>query len=233
MMQQFSVLRAAGLAMLLAAAPVAAQSADDSWDGLVAVNARQLDAAFLSPGSDFRPYTRVMVEEPEVAFRPNWVRDQNRARSAGRRVSDSDVARIKDTVSASTIDSFARAFSDAGFEVVTRAGPDVLKLRTAIVNLSINAPDTRSAGRVTTFTTNAGEATLVLEVRDSDTNALLARVVDRREARDIPGRANSVTNTAEFRSIASHWARIAAKRLNTLQEISPVPDPLTPGQRLP
>jgi hypothetical protein len=42
-----------------------------------------------------------------------------------------------------------------------------------------------------------------------------------------------VTNKSEFRSLANSWARIAASRLSTLQEISPVPDPLTPGQRLP
>ncbi|MBK6350519.1 MAG: hypothetical protein IPF50_12295, partial [Proteobacteria bacterium] len=60
---------------------------------------------------------------------------------------------------------------------------DVLRLSTAIVNLYINAPDTMEAGRVQTYAAEAGEATLNLEVRDSRTNALLGRVVDRRETR--------------------------------------------------
>jgi hypothetical protein len=109
----------------------------------------------------------------------------------------------------------------------------VLRIRTAIVNLVVNAPDTMSAGRTTTFTPNAGEATLIVEARDSQTNALLARIIDRRETRNIAGRANRVTNTADFRALANSWAQIAASRLTTLKEISPVPDPLTPGQRLP
>jgi hypothetical protein len=235
-MTRLSTLLASGLALLIVAPlPVAAQqpAATESWDGLVPVEARRIDAAFLLPGADFRPYAKVMLDQPEVAFRQNWMRDVNRSRTAGGRVGERDAARILDTVSASTIDIFTRAFTDAGFEVVTRDGPDVLRIGTGVVNLVVNAPDTMSAGRATTFTTNAGEATLVLEARDSQTNALLARIIDRRETRNIAGRANRVTNTADFRALANDWARIAANRLTVLKELSPVPDPLTPGQRLP
>ncbi len=174
-----------------------------------------------------------MLVEPQVAFQPNWMRAMNRSRSLGQQVTQSDVARIKDSVSAGTIDLFTRAFADAGFEVVTRAGPDVLRIDTAVADLFVNAPDTMSAGRSRTFTTNAGEATLILEARDSETNALLARIIDRRETRGIPGSSNRATNTSEFRSLANVWARIAAERLTGLKALSPVPDPLTPGQRLP
>jgi hypothetical protein len=240
-MRRTGFLFLAGLVLAASPIPTAAQDAAKhdaqpsaaNWDGLVEVNARRLDAAFLLPGADFRPYTKVMIDEPEVAFRQNWLRDVNRNRSPSRRVTESDAQRILDTVSSSTVDIFARAFADAGYEVVTRPGPDVLELRTGILNLFVNAPDTMSAGRSVTFTTNAGEATLVLEARDSQTRALLARVVDRRETQGVPGRSNMATNTSEFRSLATRWARIAADRLGTLKEISPVPDPLTPGQRLP
>jgi hypothetical protein len=222
----------AALALVLAA-PVTAQEPAESWDSLVEVNARRFDSAFVLPGADFRPFTKVMLDEPEVAFRNNWMRDMNRSRSASRRVTEADAARILDSVGSNTSDIFTRAFTDAGFEVVTRPGPDVLRIKTGVVNLFVNAPDTMSAGRSTTFTTNAGEATLILEARDSQTGALLARVVDRRETRGIPGPTNRVTNTSEFRTLAGNWARIAASRLGTLKEISPIPDPLTPGQRLP
>lgn len=229
----------AGL-LLAAAAPALAQeataaataAATETWDGLVEVNARRFDAAFLHPGADFRGYTKVRIDEPEVAFRQNWLRDVNRTRSPGARVSDADVARIKETVSASTVDVFAREFARAGFEVVTTDGADVLRIRTGMLNLVVNAPDTMAPGRSRTWTANAGEATLVLEARDSQTNALLARVIDRREARGTAGPTNRVTNAAEFRSLAGSWARIVASRLTALKEISPVPDPLTPGQRL-
>lgn len=248
-MRRITTLLVSGLALMLVApqvvtaqepaaaetaAETATETAAENWDGLVEVNARQLGSAFLLPGADFGPYTKVMIDEPEVAFRQNWLRDVNRGnRGASGRVTERDATRILESVSAGTIDLFATAFTNAGFEVVTRDGPEVLRVSTAVVNLVVNAPDTVSAGRSTTFTANAGEATLILEARDSMTNALLARVIDRRETRGLPGRANRVTNTSDFRSLANNWARIAANRLTVLKEISPVPDPLTPGQRLP
>ena len=41
-----------------------------------------MDAAYVAPGADFRPYTKVMLDPPEVAFKKDWMRDVNDA-SAG------------------------------------------------------------------------------------------------------------------------------------------------------
>lgn len=214
-----------GSAGIVLAAPVA------SWDRLVDVNSRQMGNAALLPGADFRPYAKVMLDEPEVAFRNNWLRDVNRNSTAGR-VTQADADRILATTATNTTDIFTEEFQRAGFEVVTAAGPDVLRVRIGIIDLFVNAPETRGAGRSQTFTTNAGDATLVMEARDSRTRALLGRVIDRRETRGQPGPANRVTNTSEFRSLARTWARISATKLVNLQAVSPVPDPLTPGQRI-
>ncbi|WP_448578658.1 DUF3313 family protein [Thermaurantiacus sp.] len=222
-------LLAAAVALALAV-PAFAGEAVESWDGLVEVRSRRLDAAFLMPGADFRPYKRVMLDPPGVAFRRGWMQDMQRSRTA--RLTEADAARIREAVAANITDIFVEEFTRAGFEVVTVAGPDVLRVRTDVVNLFINAPDVPTAGRSRSFTTNAGEATLVLEARDSDTGALLARAVDRQEARGLPGPTTRVSNSSEFRTVARGWARIAASRLQALQAISPLPETLTPGQRL-
>lgn len=217
-------------ALMLAAAP--ALAAD--WDGLTEVNSRRMGTTWLLAGADFRPYRKVMIAEPQVAFRNNWLRDVNRGSSA-RRVSQADADRILATVATNLTDVFAQEFKRAGFEVVTKPGPDVLRLNVDIINLSVNAPDTGSSARTASFTTNAGEATIVLEARDSETRALLARAVDRRQTQNNAGmgtRATSVSNTADFRRLAQGWARTTATKLQGLQAISPVPDPLTPGQRV-
>jgi len=49
--------RLAALALFVAGAAVAAE-APASWDGLVEVKPKRMDAAFLLPGADFRPYTK-------------------------------------------------------------------------------------------------------------------------------------------------------------------------------
>ena len=75
---------------------------------------------------------------------------------------------------------------------------------------------------------------MILELRDSQTNALLGRVLDRRETRDSVGMqmANSVTNSADFRLLFKSWASICVKGLEDLKSVSPVPQTLTHGQKL-
>jgi hypothetical protein len=75
---------------------------------------------------------------------------------------------------------------------------------------------TKTAGRSRTYTVSAGEMTIFAELYDSETGEVLARVVDRREARSS-GRltlTNSVVNASEARSIASNWARILRNGLD-------------------
>lgn len=220
------------LALLLAgqALPASAAKPAPTWDGLVEVQSPRMDVAYLMPGADFRPFRKVMLDQPEVAFRKNWVRDVNQSRAT--RVTDDDARKILAAVQSNTTDIFADVFTKAGFQVVTEPGPDVLRVRSAVIDLYITAPDTMSSGRGRTFTANAGEATLVLELRDGLTNALLGRVVDRRETRGLPGASNRITNLSEYRSLARQWAGISVKGLNKLKAHSPIPDPLAPKQKL-
>lgn len=220
------------LALLLGshALPAFAAKPAPTWDGLVEVQSPRMDVAYLMPGADFRPFKKVMLDKPEVAFRKNWVRDVNQGRST--RVNEADARKILTAVQGNTTDIFADVFTKAGFQVVTEPGPDVLRVRSAVTDLYINAPDTTSVGRTRTYTANAGEATLVMELRDGLTNALLGRVVDRRETRGLPGVSNRITNLSEYRSLAREWANISVKGLNKLRAHSPIPDPLVPKQKL-
>jgi len=71
-------------------------------------------------------------------------------------------------------------------------------------------------------------------VRDSQTGALLARVVDRRETinNPTPQVANRVTNTSDFRLLFKDWAGITVKGIEQLKALSPVPLDLKPKQKL-
>jgi hypothetical protein len=211
-----------------------AEDAPDNWDGLVQIKPRRMDLVYVLPGADFRPYTKVMLDKTEVAFRKDWQKNMNDTRSVSRKIDDDEAAKIMAAASSNFTDVWTKALNKAGYQVVATPGPDVLRLSTAIADLYINAPDTMDAGRVQTYTAEAGEATLILEVRDSRTNALLGRVVDRRETRSQVALqpASRVSNQADFRSLFSQWASIAGKGLDELKELSPVPDTLTPGQKL-
>jgi hypothetical protein len=107
------------------------------------------------------------------------------------------------------------------YKVVDDAGPDVLRVKVAIVDLYVNAPDTESLARSRTYTVSAGQMTLFAELFDSESGQLLARVVDKREARDnqMYQLSSSVVKRGELQDIASSWARLLRAGLDNAHGI--------------
>ena len=217
----------AAICLLGSAAPQAlAASPPATWDGLTNVKSKRFDAAYVLPGSDFRVYTKIMMDPTEVAFRKNWVRDYNNdTLDLSQRISKEDAQKMLDAARTGFEEVFQKAYTNAGYQVVTTPGPDVLRVRTGVANLYVTAPDRPTAGRSRTFSEDAGSATVVIEVRDSETGALLGRAVDSRIAGDTgPYMRNSVTNRSDFTMLFQRWAKISIDALNELKAMSPVPE---------
>jgi hypothetical protein len=208
-----------------------AAKAPPSWDGLARVPSKKLKYVYLLPGADFRGYSKVMLDPTEVAFRKDWARDYNNTtRGLSSRVQPSDVQRIVDEGGKAATEIFTKAFTDAGIQVVTTPGPDVLRLRTGIVNLSVSAPDRPTTGRSYSFSQEAGSAQLIVEARDSMTNALLGRGVDGRVAGDTSMLwRNKVTNRADFRLLGQSWAKACVNGFSELKRLSPIQAGATSG----
>jgi hypothetical protein len=227
---------ASGLLLsLIATGPTLAKDVPDNWDGLIRVKAKRMDAAFVAPGADFRAYTKVMLDPTYVAFRKDWLRNINDSTiGVSRDITEKDAEKILEKARSGFTEVFTKEFQKAGITIVTSPGPDVLRLTPIVTDLYINAPDTMQPGMTRTYTMEAGEATLVLEGRDSTTNALLGRAVDRRETQGtgVAQITSSVTNIAEFERLFSQWAKIAIKGLDELKAQSPVPKDLKPDQKL-
>jgi hypothetical protein len=225
-----------GLWLCLVAASAGAQdvTTTTTWDGLVEVKPKRMDAAFLMPGADFRPYKKLMLDPAAVAFRKDWMKNVNRSTPLSRRITQEDAEKIAAAARDNFSEVFTEAFRDAGYQIVTAPGADVLRVRPGIIDLYIAAPDKQGAARSRTYTMEAGEATLFLEVRDSSSGALLGRAVDQRATRNTGSLTvtNQVTNRSDFRALFRKWADISVKGLKTLRELSPVPKDLKPGQKL-
>lgn len=220
-MKRFSLAVAAAL---LVAMPIAAQNSHD-WEGLTKVRSPHMDAVYLLPGADFRTYTKIKLDPTEVSFRRNWLRDYNDSAQLSARISDQEAQQMAARVQTGFEEIFANAYRQAGYQVVTEAGPDVLRLRTGVVDLYINAPDRMTPGMTRTYSVEAGEATLVIEARDSMTGALLGRAVDRRTIGDMPGLRTSVSNQADVEQLFNSWARTSTRGLEALKTHSPVTAP--------
>ena len=197
--------------------------APQNWDGLVQVPSKRLGLVYLQPGADFRGYTKVRIEPTEVAFKKNWARDYNRdTRSLSARVSDSEVQRAITQAVAGATDIFTEAWTKGGYTVVTDPGPDVLSVRTGVLNVVVNAPDQLDPG-VRTYSEEAGSATLFVEARDSLTGALLGRAVDQEIVGDNMGlRRTSTSNRADFRDVVEGWAAATVRGMAELKALSPI-----------
>jgi hypothetical protein len=161
----------------------------------------------------------VIIDTPEAAFQKNWLRDYNSSsRSLSRKLSDADAQKGLEQVKTGFGTILAKAYTDGGYQVVTQPGPDVLRLRTGVVNIRVNAPDVQTAGRSRSYAPEAGQATLVLEARDSETNALLGRAVDSRLVGDTGAWIrNAVTNRGDFEQLFKTWAKASVNGLNVLK----------------
>jgi hypothetical protein len=210
---------AAGLAPAAAAA-----KAPETWDHLVKVKSKRLELVYLAPGADFRPYKRVMLDPTEVAFEKNWRRDYNNTTMGlSQRVSETELEKLIAQGVVAAGDLFAAAWTEGGYPVVTAPGADVLRVRTGIMNIRVTSPDRPMAGRSTSFANEAGFATLVVEVRDSQTGAIMGRAVDGRVAGDTSvGWRNRVTNRSDFRQVVKGWAKTSVRGLAELKTLSPV-----------
>lgn len=182
--------------------------------GLQKISVKGIDLAFARPGATLATYHQVIIEPIEVTFHRNWNPTRGRSRI---RVSAAERENISAGVAKIVYDEFVRALQGkSSYLVVNEAGPGVLRVKAKIINLFVNAPNTASAGTSRVYTVSAGEMTLFAELYDSETGQLLARVADRRAARNSPTLtlSNSVVNADEARSVASIWAQILRDALD-------------------
>jgi hypothetical protein len=111
------------------------------------------------------------------------------------------------------------------YQIVDQAGPDVLLLVGGVIDVESNVPPyldapslAGAAGGI--HLTSIGAATLVIELRDSQSNEVLARAGDRRAAESpFAINVNSVTGWSQVRVLAQSWASLVRKRLEEIERV--------------
>jgi len=223
-MNNLSIAAALVAAALVAAVPGTAIAAPPAmWDNLVRANSKTFDSVYILPGADFSRYTKVILTPTEVAFKKDWQRDYNdTVRGLSGRIQPKDMQDAIELARTGFTDVMNKAYQNAGYQVVTTAGEDTLRIHTAILNMAVTAPDKMVAGRSSTFAGEAGEATLVIEARDSVTGEILGRAADRRLAGDTSSLIrNRMLNRKDFKALFTKWATASAAGLNQLKAMSP------------
>jgi hypothetical protein len=185
-----------------------------SHDGLHLVKDKGFAALYMKPGASMAPYDELIILDCFVAFKKNWQQDQEET-------DDFVTAKQMDAIKTQLAREFRRVFvkelqDKGGYKVVTEGGRNVMILRPAIINLDVVGPDSASDIDEQTFSASAGQMTLYMELYDSLTSDIIARIIDPESGQGsgmIEWR-NEVTNAAEVDRILRRWADIMRQHLD-------------------
>ncbi|MEZ5559785.1 MAG: DUF3313 family protein [Pseudomonadales bacterium] len=197
---------------------------DESYDGLREVTNARVSQAWIRPGLDLSGYQKILVVNAGVQYR-----DVREAPTRGRASSRSAFplpVEARERFEALVSEIFREELQkQERFEIVTEPGPGVLVIVGGLMDVVSNVPP-EPIGRGTIYLSQVGEATLVLELRDSETNTTLARILDRRAAEKASGMtwSNTVSNTAEVRRLIRAWATRLRTMLDTVPALTPADD---------
>jgi len=212
----------AGLGFACSSALLADSPPEVSPDGLHLVKNTGSRLVYLRPGATFGKYDKMAILACLVEFDKNWQNNYNSEQvDPSTFVTADDMSRIKKELAAEFMKVFTRELKAGGYQVVNTAAPDVLILRPAIINLRVTAPDLMTPGINMTVVRSAGSATLYLELWDSMTNTILARVMDSQADQGMGGQmANSVSNMMAADFILKQWADALRRHLEAARASS-------------
>lgn len=179
-------------------------------EGLQQVRSQNFEAAFVRPGVRFGDYRKLMVDELELAFRtPD--REQNQFA-----LGEDQKTRFRTAMATAFGEELGKL---EAAEIVTEPGADVLALHVRVQDIVARAPGRRvGGGRAGFALETVGEMTLVLELRDSESEEVLVRAFDRRAfegAAMVSG--DSVVSTWQgVERIVARWASRTREGLENL-----------------
>ena len=194
------------------ATDTAVDAADVNYEGLATVSSKAFDTAQVRPGTDFQAYSRVTLDAPELAYRtPDRAERQFP-------LTEEQKNRFRDNL----VSAFDTEFADLQtLELVDEPGPATLALdiRVEDIVMTVAPSAVGRSGRAAALLEASGEALIVIELRDSQSNTILARAVDSGGARGGALRTPEGKLQTRFESsgkVVDKWAAKARAGLENL-----------------
>ena len=193
-------------------------------DGMQLISDDNNLLVYALPGINFDEYERIYLDEAYVAFKKHW-QDQQTDQAANRLNVD-DMARIKIELRSLFREVFSRALEESGYQLTTEPADDVLQIKPAIINLDIVKAEEQPASRTYSFSESGGEITLYLELYDSSSGDIIARVIDGTRDRQTGyfRWQNHISNRAAAGRILQVWANKLKDGLDGARTATPGTD---------
>lgn len=193
---------------------------ETTFDGLVRIDHARFAAAWVDPDVDLKQYDKIIPGGAEFEFRSVQKMSASAARRSNERefwISDTNKQRLVDTVTEVFTEELQKS---EHFTVTDEPGPDALIIVGGLHDIVSQVPP-EDVGRSEVWLRSVGEATLVIELRDSLSNEVVYRAVERRAAENVGNRmirANTATTWAEVRRWARRWAVRLREGLDSIHE---------------
>jgi len=196
-------------------------NAEITFDGLHEVQHSAADKAWAMPGIDLSGYSKIMVQGAGIEYRPGGESGRMYSARSGSgpfEVTEEQKTRFRQVVGEVVLDELGKSEK---FTLVNEPGPDVLLIRGALLDVVSYVPP-EPIGRSEIFLSEVGAVTLVLEIRDSITDAILVRAVDRDIIGDdgMMSNSNRVSNTADVKRVIRRWMSALRERLDSFSGYS-------------
>lgn len=192
--------------------------AEVTADGLYRVDNSLMALAYVKPDMNLQGYTKFMLDPVSVAYQKD---PHGRRRSMGGgqenfALSPSQMNNLKTWFQEEVVEALTE---DGGYELVDAPAPDVLRIATALLDLVVKVPTQQTAAPTRAVTRSTAEVTLMVELRDSESGEILARVADRRDPTGSSMNENfSYVSPsyvqADMRELFKFWAGIMRARLD-------------------
>ena len=195
-------------------------NAETTFDGLVRIDHARFEGAWVDPDVDLKKYNKIIPGGAEFEFRNVQKMSASAARRSNEKefwISDTNKQRLVDTVTEVFTEELQKS---EYFTVTDEPGPDALIIVGGLHDIVSQVPP-EDVGRSEVWLRSVGEATLVIELRDSLSNEVVYRAVERRAAENVGNqmiRAHTATTWAEVRRWARRWAVRLREGLDSIHE---------------
>ena len=196
-------------------------SAEVTVDGLHRVDNSKMALAYVKPDVDISSYTKIMLDPVSIAYKKE-PRGTGRMRTAHHEsnfaLTPKQTEKMKGLFQESAVNALT---SDNGYQIVSHPGPDVLRVSCALIDLVVTVPTQEPVGRSRTFAESYGAVTLVVELRDSETGEIFARVADRKEPGSNVGmnEVSRVAVTSDLRRLFKFWSGYLREGLDKVRSL--------------
>jgi hypothetical protein len=149
-----------------------------------------VDSAYVAVNADFGKYNQLLADEMGIFF----PQDSH--------TPPEDIQRIRQIFRSAFIVELQ------GYKIVDKPSPNTMKVQASLVDLRNSSGTLLGLSREISDIASSGELLFLMEMRDSESNAILARAADSALTPTFAAAAGSTTDWSSVEAAAQHWAAL-------------------------